>query len=661
MVNKNDKKRFSGRGPAYVNMKCQVLGRRFAWLVCVGLAVVLNVAAREAGAAVVVTNADATAVFSAVAGGGLVRLAFTGSARVTESMLIATNTTIDASGCSVVLDAEQMVRHFVVTNSATLKLVNLTLVNGRHAAAAGQPDGAGDPGLGGSIANLDGNLELIGCRFISNSVVAGQGGPAPGAGTPGGPAYGGAVYSSNGRFLATNCVFFGNSCTGGQGEVGTTGYTARGGDSFGGAVFATNGSLSLIGVVFSNNLAKAGEFSGGRPSESGGRAFGGALANGTANAILSDCVFVTNRTVGAVNIDSDRQVRYAGAGLGGAVFQGSGEMNVHGTVFEGNSATGGGGAERQATIRFADGYGGAIFNQAALTLQSSALVFNRASGGSIPGSPGFPLVQAGAGYGGGIFQTTRGTLSMINCTVAENSANGGDASTVSSANGGPAIGGGIANQGGVMSLLNVTFARNAVHPGKSGAAGNPAPGSASSFSGDAALTNTILFCLPGQTNVSSIRPVDGGHNISSDASASFTATSSRNSTDPLLGPLGNYGGTTPTVVLLPGSPAIDSGDISACSATDQRGVARPIGVACDIGAYEFSPRLTLSRGAAGQVTLEHVFYRGETNQVRASTNLTDWPSLGTRVSDANGRFEFEDQEAASYPQRFYQVAPQRAE
>jgi predicted outer membrane repeat protein len=55
--------------------------------------------------------------------------------------------------------------------------------------------------------------------------------------------------------------------------------------------------------------------------------------------------------------------------------------------------------------------------------------------------------------------------------------------------------------------------------------------------------------------------------------------------DPLLGPLGHYGGFTQTMPLAPGSPAIDAAD-DAFPATDQRGVTRPQGVLADIGAYE---------------------------------------------------------------------------
>nr|BBJ47930.1 hypothetical protein SAVMC3_05590 [Streptomyces avermitilis] len=54
-----------------------------------------------------------------------------------------------------------------------------------------------------------------------------------------------------------------------------------------------------------------------------------------------------------------------------------------------------------------------------------------------------------------------------------------------------------------------------------------------------------------------------------------------------MGPLADNGGPTDTTALLPGSPALDAAD--GCPATDQRGVARPQGTACDIGAYEYTP------------------------------------------------------------------------
>ena len=55
--------------------------------------------------------------------------------------------------------------------------------------------------------------------------------------------------------------------------------------------------------------------------------------------------------------------------------------------------------------------------------------------------------------------------------------------------------------------------------------------------------------------------------------------------NPVLAPLGNYGGPTQTMALLPGSPAIDAGTSGpGIPATDQRGLGR-VG-AVDIGAFE---------------------------------------------------------------------------
>jgi CSLREA domain-containing protein len=66
--------------------------------------------------------------------------------------------------------------------------------------------------------------------------------------------------------------------------------------------------------------------------------------------------------------------------------------------------------------------------------------------------------------------------------------------------------------------------------------------------------------------------------------------------DPKLGNLKDNGGPTRTQALLAGSPAIDAGGPSGCFGVnnvaltnDQRGVKRPIGSKCDLGAYERAP------------------------------------------------------------------------
>ncbi len=57
----------------------------------------------------------------------------------------------------------------------------------------------------------------------------------------------------------------------------------------------------------------------------------------------------------------------------------------------------------------------------------------------------------------------------------------------------------------------------------------------------------------------------------------------------LVGPLQYNGGTTLTMALLPGSPAIDAGVVVAGMTVDQRGIARPQGTTFDVGAYEYEP------------------------------------------------------------------------
>jgi hypothetical protein len=92
---------------------------------------------------------------------------------------------------------------------------------------------------------------------------------------------------------------------------------------------------------------------------------------------------------------------------------------------------------------------------------------------------------------------------------------------------------------------------------------------------------------------------DSGYNISDDNSCRFSATGSRNSTNPMLSSDGltNNGGPTLTIALTPGSPAIDAIPFGDCIGqasppdrinTDQRGALRPDAgeLLCDIGAYE---------------------------------------------------------------------------
>ena len=83
--------------------------------------------------------------------------------------------------------------------------------------------------------------------------------------------------------------------------------------------------------------------------------------------------------------------------------------------------------------------------------------------------------------------------------------------------------------------------------------------------------------------------ISSGHDIDDDSSCGFTGAGDRSGVNALLGPLGEHGGTGETLMPLAGSPALDAADPAACPATDQRGVSRPQGAGCDIGAVEVAP------------------------------------------------------------------------
>lgn len=92
-----------------------------------------------------------------------------------------------------------------------------------------------------------------------------------------------------------------------------------------------------------------------------------------------------------------------------------------------------------------------------------------------------------------------------------------------------------------------------------------------------------------------------GHNLDSLNDCGFTAAGDIVGADPLLAPLADNGGATQTMALAPTSPAIDAAAGAACPPTDQRGVLRPAGSGCDIGAFELATPSATS-GQAGAVT-----------------------------------------------------------
>jgi hypothetical protein len=138
---------------------------------------------------------------------------------------------------------------------------------------------------------------------------------------------------------------------------------------------------------------------------------------------------------------------------------------------------------------------------------------------------------------------------------------------------------------------------------------------------------------------------------------------------PLLAPLGYYGGPTPTMPPLPGSLAIDGCTSGTTFTTDQRGYARSVGLAPDIGAVEgvYNPAgpgtlKNVTRLGNGSVSFTLTNYSDMSFTVLTSTNvalpLNQWSNLGTTVESplGSGQYPFTDPNATNYSRRFYKVA-----
>ncbi len=321
-----------------------------------------------------------------------------------------------------------------------------------------------------------------------------------------------------------------------------------GGNHQGGGAVYNRGTLTVTDSILSGNSAAN---------------YGGGIFNNSGTLTVTDSTF-TGNSVGTYG--------------GGAISTISGTLTVTGSTFSGNSGTYGSGISitNGATVTVTDSIfssnsatysGGAIYSigNTSTEVTNSTFSGNSANAGaSFYNADGATLTVTGStfsdnsgDYGGGILNVDNATLSVTDSTFSGNSATNN--------------GGGILNDAnGMIEVTNSTFSGNSAGAG----------GGLFNNGGTLTIYNTIVANSPSGGNCSGSITDGGGNLVWGDTTCPGL------NADPKLLPLADNGGATQTMALGSGSAAIDAAVDANCPTFDQRGVARPQGAHCDIGAYE---------------------------------------------------------------------------
>jgi uncharacterized repeat protein (TIGR01451 family) len=316
-------------------------------------------------------------------------------------------------------------------------------------------------------------------------------------------------------------------------------------------------------TVLDGFTIRGGNANAGVPNNMGAGLYCTGAANGrSCDPTLARLRFVANAAAygGAVALRAD--------GVGRA------SPNFGDVVFSGNSAT---------------RYGGAIYVWAEL----NGVVSPRIERATFSGNK--------ADRGGAIYNSSGGQGGTANAAIVNVTFQGNDASSGTSVSNGGAIYNAGVGGTSAMTLTNVTFSGNTANGANhfGGAMVNEGAGAKpvivnAIFYGDQAGALPEFYNSGGAQPTISSSLVQGG-------CPSGAACSGVLDADPLLGALADNGGFGATMLPATGSPAIDAGDNASCPATDQRGVPRPQGGGCDIGAIEVVPphRCYVNAAAAG--------------------------------------------------------------
>lgn len=315
---------------------------------------------------------------------------------------------------------------------------------------------------------------------------------------------------------------------------------------------------------------------------------GGAIGQIGAHLTIEDSTFTGNSTFGG------------NGGNGGAIYidgSDNGLVTIRRTSFVSNTSTRLGGAIH--TYQYAGASGVVIedsyfgFNT---TVQNGGAIYHQNGTLAISGSTFQNNVTIG--QGGALWLLEASTTTITNSTFV-----GNDAVGQAPNNGSTGLGGAIL----INASSNVTISHSTIAYNHADWVGGGICGGMGSSA--TTLRGTIVAHNSADNggnpwNIAhncSTQLLDGGFNLQYPTHANPGDPNDPNCTaniaigDPLLLPLGANGGLTPTMALSEGSPARDA-VVSGCPppATDQRGVARPLGAACDAGAYEAAVNADLS-------------------------------------------------------------------
>lgn len=491
------------------------------------------------------------------------------------------------------------VRIFDTGLAAWLNFNRMTLTNGRAGLTGSDAYGGAIYSRGTLVAY---DIEITNCNAFGADSTTGNAGNG----------YGGAIYHEPAiaNLSITNSRIAGCQARGG----GTSFGGATGGTAFGGAICAVAGSLLLTQVTIEN--CQSNGWVGTGTNSNGGTGRGGAIYADVVTSLI-DCVLTNNDAAGGNG---------SGTGLTGNASGGG--------IAAGNSLS-----LNRCTVQDCDAFGG-----------PSGLGGGVALLGGPAATPSIDIqdtlidtctcTSSGAGsvsFGGGLFlgfDTTIAHTRVTTCSATSgNNAQGGGAyfassgaNTVTTSTFDTNVNGGVVAAAGTVTFTNCTFS------GNTGAAGAgiactgaiatvtystiTANAATSAYAGgvfNSGGTITLVGCIVAANTSSTGGPdlggtvANGGNNLIGVQDAAMNFVNNANGCKvgtvgtpllPLLGPLANNGGKTPTHALLSASPAINAGGTAGVPSIDQRDAPRDQGVA-DMGSYEFGATPPNTGGGAG--------------------------------------------------------------